>query len=190
MSLFYYKLIGDIENETKFLKSFKLSDCRDSYKEFISLIHLIYLYNSTTTSANKIKIKTRYLNLSKKLNYSYFSEDFLLNYFDQILSKQFDFTPFGSTALFPKINFILGNIFIQLNLHKGCIILSMTCFTCSLNKYLRCCQFSVWNFWNFNFYVYAIYFPTISTLKMRMYIAMFRFCAAAAFCIPFYSIEI
>jgi len=82
MSLFYYKLIGDIENETKFLKSFKLSDCRDSYKEFISLIHLIYLYNSTTTSANKIKIKTRYLNLSKKLNYSYFSEDFLLNYFD------------------------------------------------------------------------------------------------------------
>jgi hypothetical protein len=82
MSLFYYKLIGDIENETKFLKSFKLSDCRDSYKEFISLLHLIYLYNSTTTSANKIKIKTRYLNLSKKLNYSYFSEDFLLNYFD------------------------------------------------------------------------------------------------------------
>ena len=25
--------------------------------------------------------------------------------------KQFDFTPFGSTALFPKIKFILGNIF-------------------------------------------------------------------------------
>ena len=82
MCLFYYKLTGDIENETKFLKSFKLSDCRDSYKEFISLIHLIYLYNSATTSANKKKIKTRYLNLSKKLNYSYFSEDFLLKYFD------------------------------------------------------------------------------------------------------------
>jgi len=82
MCLFYYKLTGDIENETKFLKSFKLSDCRDSYKEFISLIHLIYLYNSTTTSANKKKIKTRYLNLSKELNYSYFSEDFLLKYFD------------------------------------------------------------------------------------------------------------
>ena len=63
-------------------KSFELSDCRDSYKEFISLIHLIYLYNSTTTSANKKKIKTRYLKLSKELNYSYFSEDFLLKYFD------------------------------------------------------------------------------------------------------------
>jgi hypothetical protein len=82
MCLFYYKLTGDIENETKFLKSFKLSDCRDSYKEFISLIHLIYLYNSTTTSTNKKKIKTKYLNLSEKLNYSYFSEDFLLKYFD------------------------------------------------------------------------------------------------------------
>ena len=82
MCLFYYKLTGDIENETIFLKSFKLSDCRDSYKEFISLIHLIYLYNSTTTIANKKKIKTRYLKLSKELNYSYFSEDFLLKYFD------------------------------------------------------------------------------------------------------------
>ena len=82
MCLFYYKLTGDIENETKFLKSFKLSDCRDSYKEFISLIHLIYLYNSTTTRVNQKKIKTRYLNLSKELNYSYFSEDFLLKYFD------------------------------------------------------------------------------------------------------------
>ncbi len=82
MCLFYYKLEGDIENETKFLKSFKLSDCRDSYKEFISLIHLIYLYNSTTTSTNKKKIKTQYLYLSKKLNYYYFSEDLLLNYFD------------------------------------------------------------------------------------------------------------
>jgi len=82
MCLFYYKLKGDIENETKFLKSFKLSDCRDSYKEFISLIHFIYLYSSTTTSYNKKKIKTRYLSLNKKLNYYYFSEDLLLNYFD------------------------------------------------------------------------------------------------------------
>ena len=82
MCLFYYKLTGDLENETKFVKSFKLSECRDSYKEFISLIHLIYLYNSTTTSYNKKKIKIKYQSLSKKLNYSYFSEDFLLKYFD------------------------------------------------------------------------------------------------------------
>jgi hypothetical protein len=82
MCLFYYKLTGDIENETKFLKSFKLTDSRDSYKEFINLIYFIYLYNSTKTSFNKKKIKTKYLSLSEKLNYSYFSEDFLLQYFD------------------------------------------------------------------------------------------------------------
>ena len=82
MCLFYYKLTGDIENETKFLKSFKLSDSRNSYKEFISLLHLIYLYNSTTTIYNKKKIKTSYISLSEKLNYSYFSENFLVNYFN------------------------------------------------------------------------------------------------------------
>lgn len=82
MCLFYYKLIGDIKNEKKFFKSFELSNCRYSYKEFISLIYLIYLYDNSTTIAIKNKIRTRYLNLSRKLNYSYFSEDFLLNYFD------------------------------------------------------------------------------------------------------------
>ena len=46
MCLFYYRLAGDIENETKFFKAFKLSDCRHSYEEFISLIYLIYLYDS------------------------------------------------------------------------------------------------------------------------------------------------
>ena len=49
MCLFYYKLTGDIENETKILKSFKLSDSRHSYEEFISLLYLIYFYDSTTT---------------------------------------------------------------------------------------------------------------------------------------------
>ena len=82
MCLFYYKLSGDIKNETKFLKVFNLNDCRHSYKEFTTLIHLIYLYDSSTKNIEKIKIKSRYLNLSKKLNYPYFSEKFLLNYFN------------------------------------------------------------------------------------------------------------
>ncbi len=81
MCLFYYKLIGDIENETKILKSFKLSDSRHSYEEFINLIYLIYLYDSTTTKTTKMNIRTRYKSLNKKLNYPYFSEDLLLNYF-------------------------------------------------------------------------------------------------------------
>ena len=82
MCLFYYKLSGDKKNETKFLKSFKLSDCRHSYKEFIYLIFLVYLYNSSTKKTKKVNIRAQYKILSRKLNYAYFSEDFLLTYFD------------------------------------------------------------------------------------------------------------
>jgi hypothetical protein len=82
MCLFYYKLIGDVENETKFLKSFKLSECRDSYKEFLTLILHVYLYNNTNEKTKKRNIKAQYKILSKKLNYPYFSDAFLLNYFN------------------------------------------------------------------------------------------------------------
>jgi hypothetical protein len=82
MCLFYYKLSGDKKNETKFLKSFKLSNCRDSYKEFITLIFLVYLYNSSTIKTKKVNIRAQYKTLSRKLNYPYFSDDFLLTYFD------------------------------------------------------------------------------------------------------------
>ena len=82
MCLFYYRLSGDKENETKFFKSFRLSDCRHSYKEFINLIFLVYLYNSSTKKTKKVNLVAQYKILSRKLNYAYFSEDFLLTYFD------------------------------------------------------------------------------------------------------------
>ena len=82
MCLFYYKLSGDKKNETEFLKSFKLSNCRDSYKEFITLIFLVYSYNSSTIKTKKVNIRDQYKKLSRKLNYPYFSDDFLLTYFD------------------------------------------------------------------------------------------------------------
>lgn len=82
MCLFYYKLTGDVENETKFLKSFKLSECRDSYKEFLTLILHVYLYSKTNEKTKKRNIKAQYKILSKKLNYPYFSDDFFLNYFN------------------------------------------------------------------------------------------------------------
>ena len=82
MCLFYYKLSGDKKNETKFLKSFKLSDCRHSYKEFINLIFLVYLYNNSTKKTKKVSIRDQYKKLSRNLNYTFFSEDFLLTYFD------------------------------------------------------------------------------------------------------------
>ena len=81
MCLFYYKLIGDIKNEKKFLKVFKLSYCNSSYKEYVTLLHLVYLYDVSANRIEKKKAKTKYIKLSKKLNYPFFSEDFLLNYF-------------------------------------------------------------------------------------------------------------
>ena len=81
MCLFYYKLIGDIKNEKKFLKVFKLSYGNSSYKEYVTLLHLVYLYDVSTNRIEKKKAKTKYIKLSKKLNYPFFSEDFLLNYF-------------------------------------------------------------------------------------------------------------
>jgi hypothetical protein len=81
MCLFYYKLIGDIKNEKKYLKIFKLSYCRESYKDFITLLYHVYLFNSSKNKIEKNKLKNKYINISEKLNYPFFSEDFLLNYF-------------------------------------------------------------------------------------------------------------
>ncbi len=81
MCLFYYKMIGDVVNENKFLKLFELNECRDSYKEFIQLIYLVYQFNSFTESQEKKKAKNTYLELSEKFEYPFFSELFLQNYF-------------------------------------------------------------------------------------------------------------
>ena len=81
MCLFYYRLKGDKKNENKFFKSFKISECRYSYEEFINLIYLIYLYDRSTTKAEKLNIRTSYKTLNKELKYPYFSDAFLLKYF-------------------------------------------------------------------------------------------------------------
>lgn len=81
MCLFYYRLTGDKKNENKFFKSFKISECRYSYEEFINLIYLIYLYDRSTTKAEKLNIRTTYKTLNKELKYPYFSDAFLLKYF-------------------------------------------------------------------------------------------------------------
>ena len=85
MCLFYYRLKGDKKNENKFFKFFKISECRPSYEEFINLIYLIYQYDISITKTKKMNVKTHYTNLNKKLNYSYFSDDFLLEYFNKDL---------------------------------------------------------------------------------------------------------
>ena len=82
MCLFYYKLTSQKESELKMLANFELDDCLTSYKKYIELFWLIYQFNEATDTLEKIRIKCLYLTISNELNYSYFSEKFLVNYFD------------------------------------------------------------------------------------------------------------
>ena len=81
MCAFYYKIQEDTLNEKKYIRLFSLDDCHYSYQEFITIIHQIYVFGTTKTTSKKKLIKKNYTDLSTQLNYPYFSEDFLLNYF-------------------------------------------------------------------------------------------------------------
>ena len=80
MCLFYYKLTGDLEN--RITGSFNLSDCLSSYREFMKILWLIYQFGATTDNSEKKKIKSTYLGLSEELEYPFFSENYLHNYFN------------------------------------------------------------------------------------------------------------
>ena len=81
MCVFYYKIIGDKKHEAKYSTLFSLDECRYSYEEFISLLYQIYLYSSAKNPSRKTKIKKKYIQLSEKLKYPYFSENYLMDYF-------------------------------------------------------------------------------------------------------------
>ena len=81
MKAFYYKLsMNEIESEKAFEK-FYLNESRSSYKEFTKLLFLIYSFDNSKDFEKKKQIKMEYNNLSNKLHYPFFSEDYLLNYF-------------------------------------------------------------------------------------------------------------
>lgn len=82
MCAFYYKIQEDTLNEKKYIRLFSLDDCHYSYQEFITIIHQIYVFGTTKTTSKKKLIKKNYTDLSTQLNYPYFSEDFLMNYFN------------------------------------------------------------------------------------------------------------
>lgn len=82
MSAFYYKLTNNASKEIESMKRFKISECQYSYEDYMKLLHHIYLYHSHKPNSEKRILKKKYLELSKKLNYPYFSEDLLVNYFD------------------------------------------------------------------------------------------------------------
>ena len=82
MSAFYYKLSDNNVEALKNFKRFSLSECRFSYEEFIKLFYIIYTHEDSKIPSEKNQLIMSYKKLSDKLNYPYFSENYLLDYFD------------------------------------------------------------------------------------------------------------
>ena len=82
MSAFYYRITDNKVKQLKNYNRFNLNGSRSSYDEFIKLLNLIYLYGATTNWTEKKQILQQYELLSEKLNYPYFSNELLLNYFE------------------------------------------------------------------------------------------------------------
>ena len=82
MSAFYYRITDNKVKQLKNYNRFNLNGSRNSYDEFIKLLNLIYLYGATTNWTEQKQILQQYELLSEKLNYPYFSNEFLLNYFE------------------------------------------------------------------------------------------------------------
>ena len=81
MAMFYYKLTKNIAKKNKYMKLFILNTIRYSYKDYIKLLHDVFLYSEARTEPLKKSIKNDYVQLNKKLKYPYFSESYLMNYF-------------------------------------------------------------------------------------------------------------
>lgn len=82
MSAFYYKITNNGNKEIESIKQFDISEYKYCYEDYTNLLYLIYLYHSNKSSSKRKSLKNKYIELSKKLNYPYFSEDLLVNYFN------------------------------------------------------------------------------------------------------------
>ncbi|CAI8232273.1 MAG: Uncharacterised protein [Formosa sp. Hel1_33_131] len=82
MCMFYFKYTKNNTEEKKYNRLFSIDACRYSYEDFITILHQVYLFGTTKTVTKKKLIKKTYTNLSTQLNHPYFSEFFLLNYFN------------------------------------------------------------------------------------------------------------
>ncbi|MDB4196119.1 hypothetical protein N9651_04030 [Flavobacteriales bacterium] len=81
MSAFYHKLSNNEKEAQKVFKEFNLNEFISSYRDYIKLLYLIYVFDDTNEMKKKHVIKNEYLKISRKLNYPFFSEDYLINYF-------------------------------------------------------------------------------------------------------------
>jgi len=81
MCMFYFKHSKKDPEQKKYARLFNYTHCAYSYEEFITIIHQVYLFGTAITANKKYQIKKQYTKLTKQLNYPYFSEEFLLDYF-------------------------------------------------------------------------------------------------------------
>lgn len=81
MCLFYYKLVHHKTKQKKYSQLFKLNYSRYSYVDLIRLLHNVYLYACAETISDKNVIQADYSQICEKIEYPYFSEVYLKNYF-------------------------------------------------------------------------------------------------------------
>lgn len=82
MCAYYYRINGLGILERKFYKLYDENSLRYSYEDFIKILHKVYLFDKYKKHKQKELIKEKYIKLSKKLNYSIFSDSFILDYFN------------------------------------------------------------------------------------------------------------
>ena len=87
MCMFYYKLTQDNSNQKKYALLFDPLYIRYSYEDFILVLHNIYLYADTTDMKRMAIVRADYTQLCKKLQYPYFSEELLEEYFNKPQNK-------------------------------------------------------------------------------------------------------
>lgn len=82
MCMFYFKYTKNSIEENKYNRLFSIDACRYSYEDFIAILHQVYLFDTSKTVTKKGLIKKEYIQYSNQLNHPYFSEAYLLNYFN------------------------------------------------------------------------------------------------------------
>ena len=82
MCSFYYKLIKKSTEEKKINTFYDVNNCLYNYEEFITVLRLIYVFANTKPASKKELLKKQYIQLRDQLNYPYFSDNFLLDYFN------------------------------------------------------------------------------------------------------------
>ena len=81
MGMFYHKLTEKNTKNNTYKGLFNLNNIRHSYEDYIKLLHSVFLYSEAKTKPLKETIKNDYIQLNNNLEYPYFSEAYLINYF-------------------------------------------------------------------------------------------------------------